>query len=64
MHNYKNKRKLIHLLNCRKTKKKSFSPDKMTSGIFFDCCKIGYEANNYHIKNYTTNSISILQLNK
>ena len=21
--------------------------DKMTSGIFFDCCKMGYEANNY-----------------
>lgn len=23
------------------------SPDKMTSGFFFDCCKMGYDANNY-----------------
>lgn len=35
------------IVELSETEERVIFPGKMTSGIFFDCCKLGYEANDY-----------------
>jgi hypothetical protein len=58
------------IVELSENEERTIFQDKMTSGIFFDCCKMGYDANSYtydkelthiaarHVTNFLKSAIS------